>query len=176
MGWTTPKNWLANTVLRAAEMQTYVSQNTLFLYERPSVKALKADSSSIASDTWTSISLTGVDEWDTNSLHETVTYPKRITIPSGLAGRWRFDILARWEGVDGTDQSRAARLRINDTTNTQTLISGTPTYPSDFIQSATTVVRLEAGDYVEVQVYQIHSTPATHTLQRIEVTATWEGN
>jgi hypothetical protein len=121
-----------------------------FLIAPPSVKANRTASQSVAASSWTAIEFTAADSWDTDAFHSTTTNPSRLTVPTGLGGR--YVAIAQLEMAAGTN-TRALRLDINATSTIRYF---------DFYLSTSNVwvangvleVALAAGDYVELEAYQ----------------------
>lgn len=172
MAWTTPKTWAANAVLTAAELNAHVRDNLDYLYDRPSVRAEldTATPQSIATGTLTAVDFDLADVWDTDAIHSPTTNPSRLTIPTGLGGRWHFAGVIVWAS-DATSY-RAVKLRKNGTTE----------YDAGLIAPASGIttrqvflgdLTLAAGDYVEVMVQQ--ATGAGLNVTAAHVVATWQG-
>lgn len=171
--WTDPKTWTAGDVLTAAEMNTYVRDNVDFVYTRPSARAYKDANSTISTATWTAPSLTG-EEWDTDGIHD-VGDPKKFTIPSGMGGRWRFDVLADWAyNASYLSGIRSCRFLLDGATGSDVISIQDPnSNNANTLLNFTHVLNLTAGQYVEVQVR--HTEATSITLASLTVTATFEG-
>lgn len=100
--------------------------------------------------TYTAVLFDGEDI-DTDSFHSTVSNTTRITIPSGMGGKYLiggcvdFDVSAT--GV------RYAKIYKNGTTNLQ-IESRAPTATLETIIGVTTIADLAAGDYIEIMGFQ----------------------
>ena len=88
--------------------KSYVDAATPFA----GAKAHRTTNQSIANATWTGVSMSSSESWDSDDFHDLVTNPSRFTIPTGLNGKYRFNMFAqfaangnggRWLGynVDG---------------------------------------------------------------------------
>ena len=97
----------------------------------------------------------GAESYDTDTLHDTSSNTSRITVPSALAGKWRFTfhtgiysgnngtgIRAVWLRKNGTTDVIGSEIRLNPVLNLQ--VAG--------IGSAD--VAMAASDYMEVVIYQ----------------------
>lgn len=120
-----------------------------------SAHTLASSTSSSAID-WTT------EEYDTDSLHDLVTNPDRITIPAGGTGYWEFVLSLFWEDnpQDVLAFQRVSLVRAsadNDNFGTQNLFGG-------FVNNAAAVVPtppvyMEAGDYAQAVVLQNSGSP-----------------
>ena len=86
MAWTTPRTWTAGETVTAALMNTHVRDNTAFLKAIadnfapvPACRVYRTNTQSIPNNTWTAISF-GLEEFDTDTMHSSITNPERITI------------------------------------------------------------------------------------------------
>lgn len=52
----------------------------------PAVMATSSATTALTANTWTAISFTTADEWDTASMHDTTTNPTRLTVPTSNGG------------------------------------------------------------------------------------------
>lgn len=113
-------------------------------------RALRSTAQVIANATWTALSLSSGETWDTDSFHDLVTNPSRMTIPAGLAGKYLCIGAAYWDastaGVryvtfakNGTRQGDYAQGAVN---------------VANHITQMTDVIDLAAGDYLELHVHQ----------------------
>jgi hypothetical protein len=102
----------------------------------------------IANNTWTAINF-GYENFDTDSFHSTVTNNSRLTIPTGLSGKYLIMWQQRWDpSGSGT---RDANIYKNGTSITTQNMTASSTYASN---AKTAIFELNAGDYVELYVYQ----------------------
>ena len=89
------------------------------------------------------------ERWDTDNFHDLTTNPERLTIPE--AGFYTVSANVWWSA--NTSDRRHLHLYLNGTTqigsDTRTTGAG-----SNFYQHITTQYYFEAGDYIEVKVYQ----------------------
>ena len=77
----------------------------------PGCQAVLSTQMSIADTTSTAAELDGADIWDTDGFHDPASNNTRITIPTGLGGRYLFT--ARMSFVANTTGHRILRLRVN---------------------------------------------------------------
>lgn len=114
---------------------------------------------SIANVTSTVVNFGGTEQFDTDGFYNSGTSSSRITIPTGKGGYYYF-----WANLDfrASDVTNALEFKKNgsviqtiyqppivETSNTRGLYSGQ------------TVVSMNAGDYMEIQVYQDSGTSRT---------------
>lgn len=88
------------------------------------------------------------EEFDTNSLHDTVTNPTRLTIPVGKSGKWRIDA-SSFCGAAGIGYW-TMRLKVNGTDARGCYRASAITSANEGGPNISTVLSLSAGDYVEV--------------------------
>ncbi len=108
---------------------------------------------SIANDSSTTITW-DLENYNTDSLHSTVTNTSRITIPSGKNGKWLFTGCMAFAS-NGT-KVRRANLTVNGTTS-YAPIAQQATVATDGDSTHGTFawpLNLVAGDYVEMSAYQ----------------------
>lgn len=120
MAWTAPKDFSGGSQLTAAELDTYVSDNTTWLKAALTAHGITSDSTPQAvksarygvSVTATSANVNdasdvavsfSTEEYDDAGFHSTVTNTQRITIPSGGDGTYTF---IGWVGFASDDDGR----------------------------------------------------------------------
>jgi hypothetical protein len=109
------------------------------------------DTSVIPNNTWTSISM-NAEYFDTDGFHSTTTNTSRITIPTGLGGKYAITCNVLMDpNANGYRQLRV----INQ--------AGTPIFQTGEIsgiasrylsQNGAFIISLSAGDWLELQVFQ----------------------
>jgi hypothetical protein len=90
------------------------------------------------------------ERYDSNAFHSTSSNNSRLTVPTGLGGKYLISANVKWTA--GTGYRELALRR-----NAATLIAvdsreAAPTYGT--YQELTTLYQLDAADYVEARVYQ----------------------
>ena len=118
-------------------------------FRNPGAKAYNASAQSTSHNTWTALNLTS-EWWDTDSFHDTVTNNTRMTIPTGLGGRYLlYGYFLFTAGGTGT---RYGAFFKNGSQNYvhPCVVSGSD---GPFCQ-LTTTLDLVAGDYIELRAYQ----------------------
>lgn len=115
------------------------------------VKAYLTANVAMPSGTWVPLAFTG--ETFDDGLHSTTLNASRFTAPSGLGGKYLVTAHAVFTAAGaGGDTTRLVRLRKNGTlieAEGRLLENGAGT-----TVSLTTVAKLNAGDYLEMLVYQ----------------------
>jgi hypothetical protein len=121
-----------------------------FLVRLPGCIVHRSTAFEIADDTLTAIEFNAADIRDTDGYHSTVTNTTRMTVPAGLGGL--YEVGANVTFNDGLG-NRVLRLRKNGSSvfGSVQAVVGT----GEFVgQTVCVPVVLNAGDYVEVVVYQ----------------------
>lgn len=104
----------------------------------------------LSNDTSTKLEFNTVD-FDTDSAFSTSTY--RFTVPSGKSGKYYFESYVSIPGIDDLELGQNW-IRLNDTTN-YNLIREHMAGPNQFYRQVTsTILNLNAGDFVEAYAYQ----------------------
>lgn len=120
------------------------------------VSCTKSSAQSINSATWTAVTF-DAEDFDTDAFHSTSTNTSRITVPSGLGGKYLFNGVIGF--ASNANGDRSIRLIKN----------GTTTYPVaandaggiGVTQNFNLILDLVATDYVEIQAWQNSGTSAT---------------
>jgi hypothetical protein len=103
----------------------------------------------IANATYTAIPFSN-ENFDTDGFHSTTTNTSRITIPTGLGGYYLVNMTQRWDPSTGV--AKTMQLYKNGSAVfTYDTGAATGLYP---MYSRSTIVKLNAGDYIEMYVYQ----------------------
>jgi len=172
MPWTTPRTWVANETVTAAQLNTHVRDNFNDLRTAKHGLFGRLAALTVPASSWTSLA------WDfaveqNPTMWAASPYPERIA-PS-LAGIWHIHMLTRWEATSNSG-SRAQRIQKNGVTllsqERRPIVTGTTMY-----LSATCVVRLNAaGDYINTHVWTDESggTTLAASVDR-SITLTWMG-
>jgi len=135
-------------------MSTQVPESTLIARNRCSLY-LTSDLTPLTS-TWFNVPFLDED-YDTNGMHENVTYPHRITIKE--SGYYGFGATARFNA------STTGGIKIQRFNSSGTNIrGGTMTFVSTNLNilNISKEFYLNAGDYLVMQVYTTVSTSVTH--------------
>jgi hypothetical protein len=91
------------------------------------------------------------ESWDTDNFHSLVTNTSRITIPTGLGGKYLV-ILNNQFNANATGR-RISAIKVNGTTVRDTEM-GVPTSSGYLNAPISTILSLSAGDYIESSSYQ----------------------
>jgi len=91
------------------------------------------------------------ESWDTDSFHSLVTNTSRITIPTGLDGKYLV-ILNNQFNANATGR-RISAIKVNGTTVRDTEM-GVPTSSGYLNAPISTILNLSAADYIETSSYQ----------------------
>jgi hypothetical protein len=116
-----------------------------------SVRAYHNAAQSIANATGTAVALNS-ERVDTDGFHDSSTNNTRLTVPSGLAGKYQITAHIAWGA--GSVGVRQLQLRLNGTT---IIADNTISPPGAFafsVPPVTTMYTLAVGDYVEIVVTQ----------------------
>lgn len=118
-------------------------------------KAIRSATLTVNDTTETAIPFTAADEFDTNTMHDTVTTNTRITIAAGKTGYYLLNGQLDWS----TAPSNSPVLSIKK--NATTLLA-TAQAPVDSSRQISVVVNLTAADYVDLRIY--HSSGGTRDV------------
>jgi hypothetical protein len=146
---------------------------------RCSVGATSTATTNIAAGTWTLMTFSGED-WDTASMHSTVTNTSRLTIPTDGDGLYLITGHVTMANINQTD---AAQIMVRKNSagdyNTGTMLAQHSVMMTETGLvltglSITTMCKLVASDYVEMFIRQDHSatvaltgTTCTHRFSAI---------
>lgn len=127
-----------------------MAQTSMFERRTPSIKVYRTAAQSISNTTATAISFptgSATEAWDTDALHSLSSNPTRITIPNGLAGKWLVQGSIEWAG--NATGYRWAQILLNASQVANVTMASTGAAP-DTHQFISTILQLNAGDYVEL--------------------------
>lgn len=119
------------------------------ILNQPRVKVFRASDVNVPTATATTISW-GNEEYDYQSMHEGITNPTRLTVPTGQGGLYLVIFQLRWDTTANQGQ-REIRITKNGAVVARILqhsLTGT------MIQNAVTEVEATAGQYFEAVVVQ----------------------
>jgi len=134
-----------------------VRDNQQLFSAPPSVKAVRTAVQSLAHNSYTALAFNAADAWDTDSFHSTTSNNTRVTIPSGLGGK--YHLIASVTFAAGADSTRLVQIRLNGATVIGLLQATNGVAVGAFGASVPIMYQLAAGDYIEVICYQ-YSTAA----------------
>ncbi len=105
----------------------------------------------ITTATTTNIGFTAED-WDSDAFHDNSTNNSRLTVPTGKAGTYLITATVEWDVGGGNTGFRQINVNLNGATNIAMVNQG-GTASEYTRQHISTIYRLIAGDYVELQGY-----------------------
>lgn len=138
---------------------------------KPMCRVMMVGATAVAHATWTAISPITSESFDVGGMHSTSANSSRITIPTGGAGVYQITACLEWASSGGT--VRGIQLRKNGSVN----LTGNGLVPQlpglAFGHTVTTLVKLAAGDYVEIMGYQ--DSGSASNINVAEFSAHWVG-
>ncbi len=151
MSWTSPITYTVGQTLTAAQMNTYVRDNTLFLFSPPACSVQRTGDGTFASGS----SLNGVgfnvaSDYDTDpTMHSAATNNSRITINTG--GLYKVSGGGKWAiSSAGARYMAIRRNGTHDLCNDSRI----PLASDNSWQNVTRDMLISVGDYVELCVAQ----------------------
>lgn len=148
MAWNPPKTWVPLEGAISSDMNTYVRDNTNFLYSPPSARVYNNAAIEVPNNDTKELPF-NQERKDTDNIHSTSSNPTRLTCKTpgnySVYGNVRFASNATGSRIvairkNGTDVYASARIpAVNGGT------TNIPIY---------TEIDLEAGDYVELTAWQ----------------------
>lgn len=119
----------------------------------PRVSAVKFTTQSITDSATTLITFPDTEDYDTDSIHSTSVNTSRLTVPTGLAGRW----LVTYSLFVGTVASAGRHqcwLAITGGTERYAFVGASVTANDDASVAGADELVLVVGDYVELNYFQ----------------------
>ncbi len=153
MAWTDPAGhvWAVGEVLSAANMNTYIANDLVFLGTPPNCRAYNNAVLSVNSATVTALALNTENFKSDSGMHSTSSNTSRLI--ATIASKYEFKANIAWATSSAAGTVREALLRINGTTQ-----FGASLQPPSTAYNVTNVAvadyALAAGDYVELCAYQ----------------------
>jgi len=156
MSWTATKVWTTGYVVTAADLNTYLSDNTDYLKGKADLfdamlgaRVYDSTGQSIANNSWQNVVFDS-EFFDDNSFHDVVSNTDRLTV----AADGVYLVLANLKYNCDPNGIRRARISINDSgwevEDVCTAPNATYTNPLQ----CTSILKLSSGDYVTFQTYQ----------------------
>jgi hypothetical protein len=150
MAWTAPRTWVTSEVVTAAQLNTHLRDNELWLNSSRAVRVWHSSAITV-NDTSDKVLPFNSEVIDTDVFHNTSTNNTRLTVPAGMAGVYIIGGGSNFE-QNGTGY-RLLKVRLNGSTMigglTVPAVGNGPTR-----LALTTVNVLAVGDYVELLAYQ----------------------
>lgn len=114
--WTNPKNWLAGATVTAAQLNTYVSDNTSYLYSPDAAGVYRSTDKTCTSGAWEVVNFDSEAFITRTRLHGNGADNSRLgpgaTGSTGYAGRYLFIAHVEFE-TDTTGNYRRVQIRKN---------------------------------------------------------------
>ena len=138
------------------------------LAKPPGCVVVQAGSVSIANETLTNVEFGAADERDTDGFHDVLTDNEKLTVPAGLGGWYNLSGFCSWAAND--TGRRYFAFSVNASTyyelwdTSATAGASNPTRVNGSVD-----VFLNAGDYVQVIVYQQSGAPLSLTSCRVSM-------
>jgi len=96
VAWTTPITFVTGQALTAAQLNTYLRDNSNFLFDPPMCCAQATANQTITTSTITDIAFAGADLYDTDTMHNNVT--NNTLIAPNTAGVYLFTADVQYAG------------------------------------------------------------------------------
>lgn len=121
-----------------------------FVARPPGCVAFRGTSQTITNLTLTSLEFTSSDLRDTDDYHSPITSPELVTIPSGLGGWYLWYVRLRWQG----DSAGSRNLYVMRNATVENVSLDLHGVSNTLPVTVTSVAQWDAGDEIQVQVYQ----------------------
>lgn len=155
-------NEYKKTILDSQERSNFVQLPTAEKYFLPQVGCCVTDSTEQEVKNETDTALTwNTEEYDEGGCHETAANSSRFTVPAGQGGKWELVASFWWEAKSAAGR-RTVYVRVNGNTNQRVAVADVSGNCAS--QQVTMLKNLNAGDYVEVVVWQ--STGVTEKIRK----------
>lgn len=166
--WTAPKTWTVGERARAADLNTYVRDNTLYHHDPPRCALRLTATQSVANATDHTVSW---DEavWDSHGDMWDVGGPSAITITR--AGVYAFNLSIKW-AESATGGKRAAYLQKNGT-RLRDFHELSADGVSPFASSNTIETNAAVADVFDIDVRQLSTAALNLTATRTVLTVRW---
>jgi hypothetical protein len=152
VSWTAPFTYTTGQVLTAANLNTYLRDNTDFLggAARPHARVFNSANQSLTTAVTLAPVLYDSERVDVGAIHSTVTNTGRLTVPTGAGGWWMVGLNAAI--ATNTTGSRQCAIRVNGTTTIA--IASAPGANVDNVFAMVTAYQVAAGDYFDSTAFQ----------------------
>lgn len=172
MSYSAPPNFTTGAIVTESQLDT-LSDDITFLANPPTVRVNRStDQTGIVTGTDTVV-LFPNENFDTDTLHSTVTNTGRLTATT--AGKYRIRGTIAWNNT--ATGVRTCRLRVNGTTVIDHDTDDASAGPHYVVLHVGTSYQLAAGDYVELIAF--HNSGVNETLKVTDgaphFEMTWEG-
>lgn len=129
-------------------------------------KAKQAGSQNVATATGVKLNLDGED-YDSDAFHDNVTNNTRVTIPTGLGGKYM--VTAEISYPTNATGSRQVYVKLNDTTYPIAGVYGNAGAANGTTVFCAGILALAAADYIELVAYQDSGSTLSVSLGRLSV-------
>lgn len=116
--------------------------------------AERTTAQSIPHASWTTVQFNAADVYDTNSIHDPATNNTRLTIPTGMAGVWRFAATTVFAASNTGVRVVGWKKNGADLPDRYGSVYRSPSAMFTTVTTTTMDLLLEVGDYIELRVYQ----------------------
>ena len=152
MAWNNPKTWASGNVLTASDMNTYVRDNTLYLYAQsgssPTCRVYNNAAISIPNNSTTALTFNS-ERWDNDDMHSTASNTSRLTcVTPGI-----YSVYGNIRFASNNNGNRIIAVRKNGSVvwaNHRAMAIQGSNHPL----SIATQIDLDTGDYVELLAFQ----------------------
>jgi hypothetical protein len=153
VSWTAPFTYTTGQVLTAANLNTYLRDNTDFLGGAARPHSRVYNSANQAATTGVRLTvLFDSERVDVGAIHSTVTNTGRLTVPSGAAGWW--NVGAQLIFAANATGVREFIIQVNGATDIAFSAGPAPTAADIFGIPFSTSYQMAVGDYFTCQGYQ----------------------
>lgn len=149
MAWTTQFDWTTGDDITAARLDTYLKDNTNFLYNAPACRVYNSANISVADATLQALTF-NTERKDTDTMHSTAVNTGRITFTT--AGFYGLD--GHVEYTANVGGNRRLAFRVNGSTYIAKLGPGFNNAAFTAELSLHTSYQFAAADYAELIAYQ----------------------
>jgi hypothetical protein len=151
MSYTAPKTWVTDEVVSAADLNTYLRDNDLWvLTDSPTCHVYRSTAQSVTSAGDPSLTF-DTERFDNASVHSTSSNTDRLTIPAGGAGKYIVGAVIDW----AANTTGYRKLAVKVTGATEIARSVTPTTSTGAsAQAIVAVYSMAVADYFTIQVDQ----------------------
>lgn len=169
--WTDPITVTAADFGRAADWNTYVRDNLLYLYQRPSCKVRRTSAQGVMTvqDSTLTTILWGEDAWDTHADMWASGSPGVVTLTR--AGIYLIVAHVQWDSNNVNKRSLA--LYKNDGATALDKVDQPASSPTE--QQLTVVSNFAANDYIDLRAYQTSGAQREIGTDRTDMAVTWLG-
>ena len=141
------------------------SDNLNALANPPRVKARRTATQTITTSTFTAVSFTASDLWDTDGFHSTLSNETKIIVPAGLGGTYLINAVATLAS-GSTGWTALIELYVNGSSVERLLRINSNANP-DLTMNGSSELQLAAGDELELYVWHNKGSDTTVNSARL---------